>query len=162
MVLPSLSGRSATFTAAARAGLGQSLSAEKLAGDAAYLAGEGRASYERPYGLAWLRCLAEELHTWDDEDAQQWSKNLAPLETEAANRIRTWLPKLYYPIRTGEHSQTAFAFGLILDWAEAVEDEILMLNNQTVAGRILLMLRSVVPCLAGRYPRWFHSKGVDR
>ncbi len=46
--------------------------------------------------------------------------------------------------------------------AVAMEDEILMLNNQTVAGRILLMLRSVVPCLAGRYPRWFHSKGVDR
>jgi len=113
----------AEFAAVAKAGLGTSLSKEKLAGDAAYLAGEGRASYERPYGLAWLLCLAEELHTWDDEDAQQWSKNLAPLEDEAANRLRTWLPKLYYPIRTGEHSQTAFAFGLILDWAEAVEDE---------------------------------------
>jgi len=113
----------AEFSAAAKAGLGQSLSQERLAGDAAYLAGEGRASYERPYGLAWLLCLADELHTWDDEEAQQWSKNLAPLENEAADRIRSWLPKLYYPIRTGEHSQTAFAFGLILDWAEAVEDE---------------------------------------
>ena len=113
----------AEFAAAAKAGLGRSLSKEKLAGDAAYLAGEGRASYERPYGLAWLLCLAEELHTWDDEDGQQWSKNLAPLESEAANRLRLWLPKLYYPIRTGEHSQTAFAFGLVLDWAEAVEDE---------------------------------------
>jgi hypothetical protein len=113
----------AEFAAVAKAGLGPSLSKEKLAGDAAYLAGEGRASYERPYGLAWLLCLAEELHAWDDEDAQQWSKNLAPLEDEAANRLQAWLPKLYYPIRTGEHSQTAFAFGLILDWAEAVEDE---------------------------------------
>ena len=28
-----------------------------------------------------------------------------------------WLVKLVYPIRTGEHSQTAFAFGLFLDWA---------------------------------------------
>jgi hypothetical protein len=113
----------AEFTAAAKAGLSQSLSQERLAGDAAYLAGDGRASYERPYGLAWLLCLAEELHTWDDEDAQQWSKNLAPLEAEAANRLREWLPKLYYPIRTGEHSQTAFAFGLALDWARSVEDE---------------------------------------
>jgi hypothetical protein len=113
----------AEFTAAARKGLGQSLSEESLAGDAAYLAGEGRASYERPYGLAWLLCLADELHTWEDEEAQQWSENLAPLEAEAANRIRAWLPKLYYAIRTGEHSQTAFAFGLILDWAETVGDE---------------------------------------
>jgi hypothetical protein len=45
------------------------------------------------------------------------------LEAEAAKRIRTWLPKLYYPIRTGEHSQTAFALGLILDWARATGDE---------------------------------------
>ena len=113
----------AEFTAAAKAGLGRSLTKERLAGDTAYLAGEGRASYERPYGLAWLLCLADELHTWDDEDAQQWSQNLAPLEAEAANRPRALLPKLYYPIRTGEHSQTAFAFGLVLDWARAVEDE---------------------------------------
>jgi hypothetical protein len=113
----------AEFSGAAKAGLGQSLSRERLAGDAEYLAGEGRASYERPYGLAWLLCLADELHTWEDEEAQQWSENLAPLEAEAANRIRAWLPKLYYAIRTGEHSQTAFAFGLILDWAETVGDE---------------------------------------
>ncbi len=46
--------------------------------------------------------------------------------------------------------------------SEAVEDEILMLNNQTFAGRILLMVRSVIPCLAGRYPEWFYSKGVGR
>jgi hypothetical protein len=45
---------------------------------------------------------------------------------------------------------------------DAVENEILMLNNQTFTGRILIMVRSVIPCLAGRYPDWFHSKGVDR
>jgi hypothetical protein len=111
------------FAAAARKGLATSLSKERLAGDAAYLSGEGRASYERPYGLAWLLCLAEELHTWDDETAQQWAANLEPVEAIAADRIRSWLPKLHYAIRTGEHSQTAFAFGLILDWAEAVDDE---------------------------------------
>ena len=42
---------------------------------------------------------------------------LSPLEAEAAARIASWLPKLHYPIRVGEHSQTAFAFGLIYDWA---------------------------------------------
>jgi hypothetical protein len=33
-----------------------------------------------------------------------------------------WLPKLQYPIRSGEHSQTAFAFGLIADWAQVRGD----------------------------------------
>jgi hypothetical protein len=48
---------------------------------------------------------------------------LAPLEAEAANRIRGWLPKLHYPIRVGEHSQTAFAFGLIHDWSVVAGDD---------------------------------------
>ena len=113
----------AEFAPAARAALATSLTAENLTADANYLAGDGRASYERPYGLAWLLCLAEELRAWDDDQARQWVQNIEPLEQMAAERIRTWLPKLYYPIRVGEHSQTAFAFGLILDWAEAVEDE---------------------------------------
>jgi len=139
----------AEFAAAAKAGLGRSLSKEKLAGDAAYLAGEGRASYERPYGLAWLLCLAEELHTWDDESAQRWSKNLAPLENEAANRLRVWLPKLYYPIRTGEHSQTAFAFGLVLDWAEAVKDEEMA---TLVKGKALQFHLEDVACPLGYEP----------
>jgi hypothetical protein len=113
----------AEFAGAARSALAKSLTAENLKADAAYLAGEGRASYERPYGLAWLLCLAEELRGWDDDQARQWAANVAPLEKMGAERIRTWLPKLYYPIRVGEHSQTAFAFGLILDWAEAVGNE---------------------------------------
>jgi hypothetical protein len=33
-----------------------------------------------------------------------------------------WLPKLQYPIRSGEHSQTAFAFGLAADWSQARGD----------------------------------------
>jgi hypothetical protein len=113
----------AEFASAAKAALARSLTADKMEGEAAYLAGEGRASFERPYGLAWLLCLAEEVHGWDDEQAQEWASDLAPLEATAADRIKSWIPKLHYPIRVGEHSQTAFAFGLILDWAEAVEDE---------------------------------------
>ena len=51
-----------------------------------------------------------------------WTAALAPLEREAAARFASWLPKLHYPIRTGEHSQTAFALGLALDWARTAGD----------------------------------------
>ena len=47
---------------------------------------------------------------------------LQPLETEAAARLKNWLPKLHYPIRIGEHDQTAFSFGLIWDWAGVAGD----------------------------------------
>ena len=112
----------AGFAAPARAALAKSLTADQLAGEANYLEGPGRVSFERPYGLAWLLQLAAELRGWDDQEAQLWAFSLGRLERQAAKRIADWLPKLDHPIRTGEHSQTAFAFGLILDWARTVPE----------------------------------------
>jgi hypothetical protein len=112
----------ATFASAARVALTRSLTSRKIAGEVAYLQRTGRDSFERPYGLAWLLKLAAELRSWDDEQARQWAANLAPLELEAAARIKRWLPDLHYPIRIGEHDQTAFSFGLIWDWAGVAGD----------------------------------------
>jgi hypothetical protein len=113
----------APFAAEARAALAQSLTPANISGELVYLHGAGRASFERPYGLAWLLQLSAELRRWDDPDARRWSATLAPLETEAAARLESWLPKLHYPIRIGEHDQTAFSFGLMWDWAGASGDE---------------------------------------
>ena len=102
---------------AARAALAMSLTPENIGPEVDYMRGQGRTSFERPYGLAWLLALAAELRSWNDPQARTWVAALSPLEAEAAARIASWLPKLHYPIRIGEHSQTAFAFGLIHDWA---------------------------------------------
>lgn len=112
----------APFAAEARAALAESLTPEKIAGEVAYLSGEGRISFERPYGLAWLLQLAAELREWGDPQAQRWAETLEPLERLAAARIAEWVPKLTNPIRIGEHDQTAFAFGLILDWTKVSSD----------------------------------------
>jgi hypothetical protein len=112
----------APFAAPARSALARSFTAQNIAAEVAYLHAEGRASFERPYGLAWLLQLASELHRWDDPDARRWSATLAPLESEVAARLKSWLPKLHYPIRFGEHDQTAFAFGLMWDWASQSGD----------------------------------------
>jgi hypothetical protein len=40
--------------------------------------------------------------------------------------LTTWLPKLSHPVRIGEHDQTAFALGLILDYARGKNDEALV------------------------------------
>ena len=106
----------------ARAALDVSLTPANIAAEVAYLRGPGRTSFERPYGLAWLLALAAELRAWEDPQAREWAEILAPLEIESAQRIMTWLPKLQYPIRSGEHSQTAFAFGLIADWTQVRGD----------------------------------------
>jgi Protein of unknown function (DUF2891) len=113
----------ASFAKAAREALKKSLTAENLKAEAAYLRGDGRASFERPYGLAWLLQLCAELREWENPQAREMLANLKPLEDAAVERLRTWLPKLSHPVRIGEHDQTAFALGLILDYARGKNDE---------------------------------------
>ncbi len=112
----------APFAARARAAIAQSLTPAHIAAEVAYLSGAGRVSFERPYGLSWLLQLAAELREWADPQARQWSDTLKPLEAVGAARLKEWLPKLARPIRIGEHDQTAFSFGLILDWARTSND----------------------------------------
>jgi hypothetical protein len=113
----------AAFAPTAREALQQSLTAENIAQEAAYLRAEGRASFERPYGLAWLLQLVAELQEWDDPLARELASNLRPLEEAALLRLNGWLPKLSYPVRIGEHAQTAFALGLMLDYARGAGNQ---------------------------------------
>ena len=108
---------------AARDALSRSLTPANIAVELRYLRGGGRIAFERPYGLAWLLQLAAELHGWrDDPHVGALAGSAGAAGAEAAQRIKDWLPKLTHPIRVGEHSQTAFAFGLVLDWARAADD----------------------------------------
>ena len=111
-----------SFAEAARIALGESFTSSKVAGEVEYIGTKGRETFERPYGLAWLLQLAAELREWDDAQAKNWYGTLKPLEASVVQRLQQWLPKLQYPIRYGEHAQTAFAFGLILDWAKISEN----------------------------------------
>jgi hypothetical protein len=113
----------AGFAAPARAALNRNLTPANLAREAGYMRANGRESFERPYGLAWLLKLAAELRSWDDPDAARWSESLRPAEVAAVARLRAWLPKLSHPVRVGEHSQTAFALSFLLDYARQVGDK---------------------------------------
>lgn len=98
--------------AEARRALERSITAESIAQEVTYL--KARKSFERPYGMAWLLQLGTELR----EMKSPLEPALEPLELAVVEKLKTWLLKLSYPVRTGEHSQTAFAFGLMLDWAQ--------------------------------------------
>jgi Protein of unknown function (DUF2891) len=112
----------APFATEARSAVARSLTPQHIAGELAYVRATGRASFERPYGLAWLLQLAAELRRSHDADARSWSATLAPLESEVASRVESYLPKLHYPIRIGEHDQSAFSLGLMWDWATVSGD----------------------------------------
>jgi len=107
----------APFAPEAHRALAVSLTREHLRAEAAYMTTEGRQTFERPYGLAWLLQLATELREWDSPDARVWALEMRPLEHAVVARLSAWLPKLQFPVRSGEHSNTAFALGLVLDYA---------------------------------------------
>jgi len=122
----------AMFAPAATQALQRSLTAENIHGEVAYLNGDGRQSFERPYGLAWLLQLAQELREWDSPAARVLAANLRPLEQLTVQRLAEWLLKLPFPVRSGEHSQTAFALGLMVDYARTRNDRIFL---DTLLGR---------------------------
>lgn len=111
----------APFATDAVAALKANLTPARIAGEVAYLNAPGRESFERPYGLAWLLQLSAELREMPTADAAALSSALKPLEAAVVARLMAWLPKLAYPIREGEHPQSAFAFGLILDYARGTD-----------------------------------------
>lgn len=107
----------APWAARARTALAMSLTDTKLQAELAFLSPAEREGWERPYGLAWLLQLCAEMRGMDDEGGEHWARALAPLETLAASRLMAWLGRIAWPVRSGEHSQSAFALGLFFDWA---------------------------------------------
>lgn len=109
----------------------ENLSSDNVQEEVGYFTKEINESYERTYGWAWLLKLAEELHTWNDSDARQMEKNLQPLTDLIVMRYLEFLPKLVYPIRVGEHTNTAFGLSFAWDYANiAGEEELKALIEQ--------------------------------
>ena len=95
-------------------------------------------SFERTYGWAWLLKLQEELLGWDDPTARELARNLQPLAAHISNAYVEYLPKLAYPIRVGEHTNTAFGLSFAHDYARAVGDTTLLGSIERSARRFYL------------------------
>jgi hypothetical protein len=102
------------------------LTAENILTEVAYFQREHSTSYERTYGWAWLLKLEEELHTWDDPLGEKLEKNLQPLTDLIVQRYLDFLPKLKYPVRVGEHTNTAFGLSFAWDFAHATQNDALL------------------------------------
>jgi hypothetical protein len=96
-----------------------------VAAEVAYLRQPNRGTFERPYGWGWLLALAGELASSPAGNLPRWFETLAPLTAEFVNLFHSFLPKATYPIRTGTHFNTAFAFVLAYRYADAVRDSAL-------------------------------------
>ena len=109
----------AGFAAAIAAHFDKRLTPAAVAGECAYFAAPGRASFERPYGWGWLLQLAAELDALAAREpaAARWRDALAPLASLLADRFVAWLPRAEFAVRAGTHGNSAFALLLALQYA---------------------------------------------
>jgi hypothetical protein len=108
--------------AAIRALFDERMTPALVAGEVAYLAGESRAGFSRPYGWAWLLMLAAELRRHVEDP--RWSEALAPLTAAFVDRFHAFLQRATYPVRVGTHFNTAFALRLALEYADESGNEV--------------------------------------
>lgn len=99
---------------------------ENLEVELAFFNDQNNMSFERTYGWAWLFKLQQELLEWQDEDAKNWSQILQPLVDLLSERTQVYLSKLVYPIRTGQHDNTAFSLSLMFEYAKSTHDDDLL------------------------------------
>lgn len=114
---PQLSNREAII-----AKIDLNLSKENILKEVAYFDDKHNKNYERTYGWAWILKLAEEMYTWDHDAGREWYENLKPLTILIISKYKEFLPKLNYPIRVGEHTNTAFGISFAHDYAVTLED----------------------------------------
>lgn len=98
--------------------LDQRLTAEHGQAEAAYL--RARPGFERPYGWGWAAMLAAAASGTSTD--RTWARATAPVYDAVAGLVTDWLPRLAYPVRHGEHSNTAFGLALVHDAATTLAD----------------------------------------
>lgn len=89
-----------------------------IAAECAYLDRPDSRGFERPYGWAWLLKLASELALHGTPEGRAWCTSLQPLAQVFAARFMQFLPRATYPIRSGVHTNTAFAVRLALEYQD--------------------------------------------
>jgi hypothetical protein len=136
-----------------RAILNEQFNAEKIEKEIDFFRTKFNDSFERTYGWAWMLKLQLELDTWEDPMAQNWSLTLRPLTNMIVEKYKIYLPKLNYPIRTGEHVNTAFGLCFAFDYALNKNDTsfIHLIGNR--AKEFYLM--------DSKYPLRFEPSGYD-
>lgn len=98
--------------------LNKSLTETNILNEIKYFDDKYNSNFERTYGWAWLLKLAESLKDWNTPQGQKFAKNLEPLTQLIEEKCIAFFNKLNYPIRVGEHPNTAFGMSFALDYAK--------------------------------------------
>ena len=115
--------------------LERNITEDNITSEVAYFHAKHNKSWERTYGWAWLLKLQEELDGWDNPKGIEMAKTLQPLTNLMVERYEEFLPKLVYPIRVGEHPNTAFGLSFALDYARSAGNKSFETSIESAAKR---------------------------
>lgn len=121
--------------------LDATLRPELVAGECAYFQHPAHGTSERPYGWGWLLLLATELARLAEGDSRYrtWHEAVRPLAALLACKLSDYLERLGYPVRWGNHGNSAFA--MTLGWIHGTVCEDAALKA----------------CIASRARAWFEA-----
>lgn len=104
--------------------LQHNITEENIRAEIRFFEDEHNTTFQRTYGWAWFLKLAETLREWEHPVAAEMHKNILPLEEFLADRFIEFLEVLNYPIRVGEHTNTAFGMSFAYDYAVKYHPEL--------------------------------------
>lgn len=102
--------------------LEKNLTRKNLRVEMDFFKGRTDSPFDYVYGWAWTLKLSAELSDFDDPTAKNCAEVLMPLAEHIKGFYYELLPDLYYPIRKGGRTNTAFVLSLALDYARAKQD----------------------------------------
>lgn len=122
--------------------LRQSITDAHIQGELDYFLRTSETTFERTYGWAWLLRLSLELQQWKTPLGDELAGRLEPLTRLIVQRYQEYLPRLVYPIRSGEHPNTAFGLSHAWDYASFTRDSLFLGVIETHAFRFFAQDRN--------------------
>jgi hypothetical protein len=103
--------------------LSKTLTEANIRTETAFMKANSKWDSDRIYGWAWVLKLSGELAQSQEPKAKVWLKNLQPIIELVKGYYYDYLPSLYYPVRNGGKSNTAFVIAYALDYSRIVGDK---------------------------------------
>lgn len=98
--------------------------------------------FEFPYGQSWFLKIADELNSWDDQDARNWLKQIKPLLLLIEeNHINYWDTIQNVNI-SGSHDSPAMGISFALDYSRSFKNKKLEKKLIKVAKKYYLNLKN--------------------
>jgi hypothetical protein len=125
-----------------RARLNEAFSVENMKYEAFFLSQNEEGYFEFPYGQSWFLKLADELKSWNDQDAKKWLKNSEPLLVLIEeNHLKYWNATPSVKI-SGSHDSPAMGISFALDYSRSFKKKKLKKTLLAAAKKYYLTIEN--------------------